>query len=187
MIEVSQLRVEREGKAICAVDQLAVEPGSRLTVLGSNGSGKTTLLRVMASLTSDYSGTCRVATDRRELTYVHQHPLLFRGSVLHNVRYGQRPGGRDPLEWLRLVGMEHLAARSTRNLSGGEIRRIALARALALEPKLLLLDEPLAELDSQACEIVCELLCSMPETTIVIASPTPLPGVLGEVTYTLSP
>lgn len=186
MIEVSQLRVEREGKTICAVDQLAVKPGSRLTVLGSNGSGKSTLLRVMAGLTHDYSGTCRVALGRRELTYVHQHPLLFRGSVLNNVRYGQRPGGRDPLEWLRLVGMEHLAARSTRNLSGGEIRRIALARALALEPRLLLLDEPLAELDSQASEIVCELLCSLPKTTIVIASPMPIPGILGEVTYTVS-
>jgi tungstate transport system ATP-binding protein len=186
MIEVSGLRVEREGKTICAVDQLNIEPGSRLTVLGSNGSGKTTLLRVMAGLTNDYSGTCCVAIGRRELTYVHQHPLLFRGSVLSNVRYGQRPGGRDALEWLRLVGMEHLAARSTSNLSGGEIRRIALARALAVEPRLLLLDEPLAELDNQACEIVCQLLSDLPQTTMVVASPTPLPGSLGEVTYTLS-
>jgi tungstate transport system ATP-binding protein len=186
MIEVSGLRVERDGETICAVDQLNIEPGSRLTVLGSNGSGKTTLLRVMAGLTNDYSGTCRVAVGRRELTYVHQHPLLFRGSVLSNVRYGQRPGGRDGLEWLRLVGMEHLAARSTRNLSGGEIRRIALARALAVEPRLLLLDEPLAELDNQACEIVCQLLSDLPQTTMVVASPTPLPGPFGEVTYTLS-
>ena len=98
----------------------------------------------------------------------------------------QRPGGRDALEWLRLVGMEHLAARSTRNLSGGEIRRIALARALALEPRLLLLDEPLAELDNQACEIVCQLLADLPQTTMVVASPTPLPGSLGEVTFSLS-
>jgi tungstate transport system ATP-binding protein len=189
MIEVSKLRVERDGKTICAVDQLNIEPGSRLTVLGSNGSGKTTLLRVMAGLTNDYSGTCRMAIGRRELTYVHQHPLLFRGSVLSNVRYGrygQRPGGRDALEWLRLVGMEHLAARSTRNLSGGEIRRIALARALAMRPKLLLLDEPLAELDNEASEGVCRLLTNLPETTIVVTSPTPLPGELGEVTYTLA-
>jgi tungstate transport system ATP-binding protein len=186
MIEVSGLRVERDGKTICAVEQLNIEPGSRLTVLGSNGSGKTTLLRVMAGLTDDYSGTCRVAVDHRELTYVHQHPLLFRGSVLSNVRYGQRPGGRDALEWLRLVGMEHLAARSTSNLSGGEIRRIALARALAVEPRLLLLDEPLAELDNQAYEIVCLLLSDLPQTTLVVTSPTPLPGTLGEVTYTLA-
>jgi len=186
MIEVSQLRVEREGRTICAVEHLGITPGSKLTVLGSNGSGKTTLLRVLAGLTGDYSGTCRVAIDRHELTYVHQHPLLFRGNVLNNVRYGQRPGGRDALEWLRLVGMEHLAARSTRNLSGGEVRRIALARALALKPRLLLLDEPLAELDKQACEIVSDLLESLAETTIIIASPTPLPGALGKTTYTLS-
>ena len=186
MIEISKLRVEREGETICTVDQLSVPPGNRLTVLGSNGSGKTTLLRVMAGLTDDYSGTCRVIPGHRELTYVHQHPLLFRGSVLGNVRYGQRTGGRDALEWLRLVGMEHLAARSTRNLSGGEIRRIALARALAIEPRLLLLDEPLAELDNQAREIVCELLDSLTQTTIVVTSPTPLPGALGELNYTLS-
>ncbi len=186
MIEVSQLRVERQRKTICAVDRLTVEPGGRLTVLGANGSGKTTLLRVMAGLTGDYSGTCRVATNHCERTYVHQHPLLFRGSVLTNVRYGQRPGGRDALDWLRLVGMEHLADRSTHNLSGGEIRRVALARALTLKPRLLLLDEPLAELDSQACETVCKLLSDLPQTTIVIASPTPLPGILGEVTYSLS-
>ena len=187
MIEVSQLRVEREGRTICTVEHLGVTQGSRLTVLGSNGSGKTTLLRVLAGLTGDYTGTCRVVPSRHELTYVHQHPLLFRGSVLNNVRYGQRPGGREAVEWLRLVGMEHLADRSTRNLSGGEVRRIALARALALEPKLLLLDEPLAELDNQACDIVCELLESSSDTTIIIASPTPLPGMLGKTTYTLSP
>jgi tungstate transport system ATP-binding protein len=186
MIEVTGLRVEREGKTICAVDQLNVPPGSRLTVLGSNGSGKTTLLRVIAGLAGDYSGRCRVGAGRRELTYVHQHPLLFRGSVLGNVRYGLRPGEGDALEWLQQVGMEHLAARSTGNLSGGEIRRIALARALAVRPKLLLLDEPLAELDNEASEGVCRLLTNLPETTIVVTSPTPLPGELGEVTYTLA-
>lgn len=186
MIDVSNLRVDREGKTICAVDRLAVEPGGRLTVLGANGSGKTTLLRVMAGLTDDFLGTCRVATNHRERTYVHQHPLLFRGSVLTNVRYGQRTGGPDALEWLRRVGLEHLAARSTRNLSGGEVRRVALARALAVQPRLLLLDEPLAELDSTSCDTVCQLLCDLAQTTIIIASPTPLPGALGESTYSLT-
>ena len=185
MIDVSQLKVQREGKTICSVDQLEVESGARLTVLGSNGSGKTTLLRVIAGLTDNYSGTCRVAASRRELCYVHQHPLLFRGSVLNNVRYGRRPGGRDARDWLRVVGMEHLASRSTHNLSGGEIRRIALARALAVEPKLLLLDEPLAELDRQASETVCQVLADLPATTIIVTSPTPLLGALGENTYSL--
>ena len=55
-------------------------------------------------------------------------PGFSTGSVLTNIRYGQRPGGRDALDWLRLVGMEHLADRSTHNLSGGEVRRVALAR-----------------------------------------------------------
>jgi len=186
MIDVSNLRVVREGKPICAVDQLSVPPGGRLAVLGANGSGKTTLLRVLAGLARDYSGTCRVTAEHRERTYVHQQPLLFRGSVLANVRYGQRPGGRDALEWLRLVGLEHLATRSTRNLSGGEIRRVALARALAVQPRLLLLDEPLAELDNEASETICRVLNDLPRTTIIIASPAPLPGALGEVAFSLS-
>lgn len=186
MIEVADLRVVREGQAICAVDKLAVVSGGRLAVLGANGSGKTTLLRVLAGLEREYSGACRVATAHGERTFVHQQPLLFRGSVLANVRYGQRPGGRDGLEWLRRVGLEHLATRSTRNLSGGEIRRVALARALAVEPRLLLLDEPLAELDNEASAIVCRVLNELKQTTIVIASPTPLPGTLGETVFSLS-
>ncbi len=186
MIEVADLRVVREGNSICTVDQLIVPPGGRLAVLGTNGSGKTTLLRVLAGLERDYSGACRVATNHDERTFVHQQPFLFRGSVLANVRYGQRPQGRDAFEWLRMVGLEHLASRSTRNLSGGEVRRVALARALAVEPRLLLLDEPLAELDDEASETVCRVLNDLKQTTIVIASPIPLPGTLGEAVFSLS-
>lgn len=186
MIDVSNLHVVRDGKAICSVGQLSVPPGTRLAVLGSNGSGKSTLLRVLAGLERDFAGNCRVATEHRERTFVHQQPLLFRGSVLANVRYGERPDGRDPLAWLRLVGLEHLAARSTRNLSGGEIRRVALARALAVRPRLLLLDEPLAELDNEASDVVCRVLTDLPHTTIVIASPISLPGSLCDATFTLT-
>ena len=185
MIQVSQLKVVRDQKTICSVNALKILPGQRLTVLGPNGSGKTTLLRVMAGLERDYTGTCRVEVSHHQRTFVHQHPLLFRGSVLANVRYGQRAGGRDGTHWLRLVGLEHLATRSAHNLSGGEIRRVALARALAVQPRLLLLDEPLAELDQQASETVCQLLDELTETTIVIASPSPLPGPLGGSTFSL--
>ena len=185
MIEIAELKVVRDQKIICAVADLKIQPGERLTVLGPNGSGKTTVLRVMAGLEDDYTGTCRVDLPHHQRTYVHQQPLMFRGTVLANIRYGKRAGGRDALEWLRMVGLEHLAARSTGNLSGGEIRRIALARALAVKPRLLLLDEPLAELDEQASETVCQLLDELTETTIVIASPSPLPSPLGGSTFSL--
>ena len=184
MIKVSQLAVKKDSQTICTVDSLDVEQGERLAVIGSNGSGKTTLLRVLAGLETDFNGSCQVGVDRRNKTYVHQHPLLFRGSVLHNVGYACR-AAVEPIEWLRRLGVDHLSARTTANLSGGEVRRIALARALATGAHLLLLDEPLADLDPEASDRVCRVLSELEKTTIVVASPTPLPEGLAANTYRL--
>ena len=196
MIEITNLQVLRDGKPICVVEQLSVAAGERVAILGSNGSGKTTLLRVLAGLTDDYTGSCRVAVDCGERTYLHQQPFLFRGSVLANVRYGERKGtGRADRngagqgvanEWLDRLQVGHLAERTTADLSGGERRRVALARALAMQPQLLLLDEPLADLDDEASKIVCETLSKLPNTTLVIASPVALPASLVEKSFTLS-
>ena len=188
MIEIENLRVVRDGKCICAVDELSVAAGDRLAVLGANGAGKTTLLRVLAGLTNGYTGTCRVAVEGRRLTYLHQQPYLFRGSVLSNARYGEvRGAGQGPSasDWLDRLQVGHLADRSTANLSGGERRRVALARALAMRPQLLLLDEPLADLDDDAAIVVCETLRQLDDTTILIASPTALPEGLTEREFTL--
>jgi len=149
MIEISNLQVEREGKRICAVDQLSVAAAEKLAILGTNGSGKTTLLRVLAGLTSDFLGTCRIAVNTRQRTYLHQQPYLFRGTVLTNVQYGEQnragqgahaknSGARNSgaRNWLDRLHVGHLAERSTADLSGGERRRVALARALAMRPKL---------------------------------------------------
>ncbi len=189
MIEVSQLQVGREGKTICAVERLAVSSGDRVAVIGANGSGKTTLLRVLAGLERDYSGTCRVATSDQDRTYLDQRPYLFRGSVLANVCYGLRDRHEEPQlasTWLDRLGVGHLATRTTENLSGGEIRRVALARALAYRPRLLLLDEPLADLDPTASKTVCDALNSLQDTTLVIATPTELPSTLSATTYYLT-
>ncbi len=192
MIEISHLQVERDGKAICLVEQLSIAAGERVAILGTNGSGKTTLLRVLAGLTDDYSGSCHVAVDYRERTYLHQQPFLFRGSVLANVRYGERNGDHrngsrqgGASEWLDCLQVGHLAERTTADLSGGERRRVALARALAMRPRLLLLDEPLADLDDAASEIVCDVLSHLPDTTLVIASPVALPKGLAGTVFTL--
>lgn len=80
--------------------------------------------------------------------------------------------------WLDIFGVGHLAGRGTAHLSGGERRRVALARAFATGEELLLLDEPLADLDEAGIETVCRAICSTPETTIVIASPILLPNSL---------
>ena len=187
MIEISQLQVVRDGNPICAVEKLTAAPGEWVAVIGANGSGKTTLLRVLAGLENDYGGTCRVGVAPKERTYLHQQPYLFRGSVLANVRYGERgrTGDSRATAWLERLGIAQLAHRTTRNLSGGEVRRIALARALACRPQLLLLDEPLAELDPTAAETVCQVLKELPETTLVVASPKALPATLPMTTFNL--
>ena len=195
MIEITNLQVDRSGKRICFVEQLTITQGQRVALLGSNGSGKTTLLRVLAGLINDYSGTCHVAVQPRQRTYLHQQPYLFRGTVLANVRYGQQSNGgqrngagqgTQAQDWLERLGVGHLSERTTADLSGGERRRVALARSLAMQPQLLLLDEPLADLDPEASQSVCQTLAELPNTTLLIASPVALPPGLTNSEFVLS-
>ena len=181
MIEIHDLRVECGGKTICSVDQLTVGAGEHLAIVGPNGSGKTTLLRVLAGLTAPSAGQCQIAVDLRRRTYVHQQPYLFRGTALSNVRYGE---GRkatdwpDATRWMERLGVDRVAQQSARDLSGGEARRVALARALACQPTLLLVDEPFADLDDDASLVVCNTLNHLGETTLIVASPTKVPPPL---------
>jgi sulfate transport system ATP-binding protein len=148
---------------------LEVAGGELVALLGPSGSGKTTLLRIIAGLESADSGRILFngedATDthvgQRRVGFVFQHYALFRHmSVFENVAFGlrvrprsQRPSKqaiRDKVYGLlKLVQLEWLADRYPNQLSGGQRQRIALARALAVEPKVLLLDEPFGALDAK--------------------------------------
>lgn len=183
MLRIRNLKVEKQGRAICSVPALTVDRDERVAVFGPNGSGKTTLLRVLGGLERELAGECQIEAPLRQRVYVHQAPYLFRGSVAFNVGYGLAARGVPRQEqdevvqhWLKLLGVDHLARRQPHGLSGGERRRVALARALAIGADLLLLDEPFAELDSDGIAAVCRALEELPATTIVLASPTPLPG-----------
>ncbi|MEZ0068087.1 molybdate transport system ATP-binding protein [Streptacidiphilus sp. MAP12-20] len=150
---------------------LTAAPGEVVALLGPNGAGKTTALRALAGLTPLTGGhlrldgetveepdaRLRVPTERRPVGVVFQDYLLFPHlSALDNVAFGLRTHGRGKAEaraearaWLDRVGLvEHAAARP-RALSGGQAQRVALARALAPQPRLLLLDEPMAALDAR--------------------------------------
>jgi sulfate transport system ATP-binding protein len=142
-----------------------IASGSLTALLGPSGGGKSTLLRIIAGLESPDSGTVSILGEdathlppqRRNVGFVFQHYAAFKHlSVYRNVAFGlevrKRPKAeirRKVTELLELVHLEHLADRMPAQLSGGQRQRMALARALAVEPGVLLLDEPFGALDAQ--------------------------------------
>ena len=150
---------------------LAIEPGQVLAMLGPSGAGKTMLLETIAGLRPHRSGTIRLAgaditawpPEQRRIGLVFQDAALFPHlSVAENIRFGPRATRQAPAadldSLLRRLGITPLAARAPRSLSGGERQRVALARALAIQPALLLLDEPLSALDQPTREDLRTLL-----------------------------
>jgi len=156
-----------------------LEAGERVALVGPSGSGKTLLLRALALLDPVESGEVFFEGDtvegensptyRRQVVYFHQRPAIFQGTVEDNLRQPfllkahRRPGWNRAraLELLETVGRgEGFFAQRSENLSGGEAQITALVRALQLEPRVLLLDEPTAALDPEAVANVEELLGS---------------------------
>lgn len=165
LLDLSHVRLALQGRLILDVDRLSVNAKELLVVLGPTGSGKSTLLRVMNFLQQPDAGTlrwCGAAVPwpaplplRRRIAMAFQDPLLFSGNVADNVGYGLRLRNLPAAEirtrtgeLLEMMGLAGLAERRADRISGGEAQRTALARALAVRPDLLLLDEPLSNLDA---------------------------------------
>jgi ABC-type polar amino acid transport system ATPase subunit len=169
-LEVGGVQVRRGSRSILADATFAVAAGEVVVLMGASGSGKTTLLRAIAGLDPVDRGTIAigdlvVTTDaapstirqlRSRLGMVFQFHCLFEHlTVLDNICLAPVHVHRKPLveaaaratELMRQLGVEHRAAALPRELSGGEAQRVAIARALAVDPPLLLMDEPTASLD----------------------------------------
>lgn len=131
---------------------LDIEAGPSTVILGANGAGKSVLMRLMHGLLRPSSGSVSWRSPGRQ-AMVFQRPVMLRRSALANVAYALRVAGQDErqaMDALKEVGLAHLAHRPARVLSGGEQQRLALARAWALHPEVLFLDEPTASLDPSA-------------------------------------
>ena len=164
MIEIRDLVVQRGGLEALQINALDIPRGETLAVVGPNGAGKSTLLLVLAKLIRPACGQIHFngrpfsklneLEYRRKISFVFQDPLLLDMSVEENIALGLKFRGltKDDArvrvnQWMKQLGIESLAKRRAGQISGGEARRISLARAFVLEPELLLLDVPFSALD----------------------------------------
>ncbi len=183
--------VKRYGE-ILALNRLNLEVnrGEILAVLGPNGAGKTTLLKIIAGIEEPTSGEIYYNDSiinkgfssfiRQRCTMVFQRTIVFNTTVYNNIAYGLKIRRRSKAEIdkrvheaLRIVKLEGYEKRNAKKLSGGEQQRVSIARALVLEPEILLLDEPTANLDPRTTSIIEEVIRYVNrelETTVLIAT-----------------
>ena len=170
-----------------SIENLQLLPRRIYALTGPNGAGKSTLLRAMALLILPEQGTVSFAASgtgdltqqRQKVTLVEQAPYLLQGTVFDNLAFGlklrsirgkeQQKRIRSALQMVGLAGFEQ---RKANRLSGGEVQRVALARALVLQPEVLLLDEPTANIDSKSLQAFEKLLSSLPDYGVTVVLST---------------
>lgn len=176
LLSIQRLQKNFHQRRLLDIENLSIAQAQAYVLTGSNGSGKSTLMRILAGLESADTAEVKFQGEtvqlspyprmmRDAIVYVHQHPVMFSTSVEENIAYGLSVRGvpkniiaekvEEAIAW---AGIAHLRASVPNFLSGGEKQRVALARARVLSPKLLLLDEPTANLDGAAREQVIALI-----------------------------
>ncbi|MDE0340748.1 MAG: energy-coupling factor ABC transporter ATP-binding protein [Nitrospinae bacterium] len=191
LLENVKFRFETD--LVLDIERVTVSSGEVALLTGANGSGKTTLLRVMAGLLTPEDGIIQYKgapiifgkaglEHRRRVTLLAQEPYLFRGNVLLNVSYGLRARGMSITqanekaeEAILKTRCEGLIHRDAAKLSGGEKKRVALARALAAGAETLLLDEPISHLDEENSKQIVEIIKELATSGITLVVSTHIP------------
>ncbi|MFP5507401.1 MAG: energy-coupling factor ABC transporter ATP-binding protein [Gammaproteobacteria bacterium] len=202
MIEVDGVTHRYNGTEVLRDIAFAQAAGEKVVLLGSNGSGKSTLLKILAGLIAPSAGHYRYAgepTDpqrlkdaarnrqfRREVALLFQNPdtMLFNPTVYDEIAFGPRQWSAPDLDarvrhWAETVGVAAHLDRPPFGLSGGEKQKVALAALLAMEPKLLLLDEPTAALDPRSTGWLVDFLGDLQATTLISTHNLSLAAELG--------
>ena len=197
VLDVSALGLQRDGRAVVDDVSFGVPRGARVSLMGASGTGKTTVLRAIAGLEPFTGGsisidgvrrTSAASASRAQLRDLQRrvgmvfqfHHLFEHMTALHNVwlapvhvlKHSRAEAEARARTLLERLGVAHRADAMPHELSGGEAQRVAIARALAVNPPLLLMDEPTASLDPERREALAESLCSLSAdgTTLVIAT-----------------
>lgn len=199
ILSIRNLQFCRGGEFSLNIGHLDFEPGRIYLLAGQNGAGKSTLLQLLALLLAPDRGEIHFAGAavkgsaqrqrlRQQITLVEQSPFLFDTTVYENLAFGLRLRDvRGDLQRRRIaralqaVGLEDFESRQANALSGGETRRVALARALVLKPKVLLLDEPTAGLDRESLPLFESCLAALPAAGVTVVVSTHDTGQSGRL------
>jgi tungstate transport system ATP-binding protein len=186
LYELEGIGKHYNGRSVLNIERLEIREGELFTIVGPSGAGKSTLLRILHLLEPMTSGHLQYRgkaaqipaplEKRREIAMVFQRPELLTGSVFDNVGYPLRlrgfQDGKRVDEAIARVGLSHLSNAPAKQLSGGEMQRVALARAMASVPRVLLLDEPTANLDPYHVEVIERAVKELREsaTTVILVT-----------------
>lgn len=204
--QLDGIQVYRQHKRILDIPALQIQSDQCIALLGENGAGKSTLLDLLAFLYRPEQGSIRLegdlvksklsVTQRRLIGYVSQQPFLLSGTIADNIRLALKLQGINPKQYDKLitqalgqVNLTPLANQTASTLSGGQLKRAAIARAIAHQPSVLLLDEPFSHLDQshiKQLENIIEQLAQQPGKTIIFSTHDRLQGAaLADTTINL--